>query len=125
VQLDWRVSRRDIETLRHAHQIVAEEVAWAGLGRFDSPLLENNDAWTSSIVGGYHHMGTTRMHRDAHRGVVDEHGRVHSLANVYVAGSSIFPTAGYANPTLTIVALALRLADQLKQRLGVSVPRRA
>jgi choline dehydrogenase-like flavoprotein len=124
VQLDWRLSWREIETLRHAHQIIAEEVAWAGLGRFVSPVLEDSNAWTASIVGGYHHMGTTRMHRDAEHGVVDEHGRVHTLANVYVAGSSVFPTAGYANPTLTIVALALRLADHVKEKLGVSAPRR-
>jgi choline dehydrogenase-like flavoprotein len=60
------------------------------------------------------------MHRDPRQGVVDEHGRIHSLANVYVAGSSVFPTSGYANPTLTIVALALRLADHLKGRLGLA-----
>lgn len=59
-------------------------------------------------------MGTTRMHADPRRGVVDEHGRVHGMANLYVAGSSVFPTGGYANPTLTIVALALRLADRLE-----------
>jgi choline dehydrogenase-like flavoprotein len=62
-------------------------------------------------------MGTTRMHRDPAFGVVDENCRVHSVANLYVAGSSVFPTGGASNPTLTIVALALRLADHLKVRL--------
>jgi choline dehydrogenase-like flavoprotein len=61
----------------------------------------------------HHHLGTTRMHRDPRRGVVDPDGRVHGTANVFVVGSSVFPTGGYANPTLTVVALALRLADHL------------
>jgi len=59
-------------------------------------------------------MGTTRMGEDASKSVVDPHCRVHGYANFFVAGSSVFPTGGgYANPTLTIVALALRLADRL------------
>ena len=74
--------------------------------------------WPNSMEGGKHHMGTTRMHIDPKRGVVDPDGRVHAVANLYIAGSSVFPTCGYANPTFTIVALALRLADHLKTRLG-------
>ncbi len=71
-----------------------------------------------SITGGFHHMGTTRMHASPREGVVDPNGRVHGVKNLYVAGSSVFPTAGFANPTLTIVALTLRLADHLKTRLN-------
>jgi choline dehydrogenase-like flavoprotein len=63
-------------------------------------------------------MGTTRTHRDPALDVVDENCRVHTVANLYVAGSSVFPTGGACNPTLTIVALALRLADHLKQLLA-------
>jgi choline dehydrogenase-like flavoprotein len=62
----------------------------------------------------WHHIGTTRMADDPREGVVDADCRVHGVSNLYVAGSSVFPTAGNANPTLTIVALALRLADRLK-----------
>jgi len=58
------------------------------------------------------------MHRDPKLGVVDENCRVHSLANLYVAGSSVFPSTGANNPTLTIVALAIRLADHLKKQLA-------
>jgi choline dehydrogenase-like flavoprotein len=58
------------------------------------------------------------MHRDPRRGVVDEHCRVHTTSNVYVAGSSVFPTGGWAPPTLTIVALALKLADHANARLA-------
>ncbi len=54
------------------------------------------------------------MSDDPRHGVVDRNARVHGIGNLYVAGSSVFPTSGYANPTLTIVALALRLADHLK-----------
>jgi choline dehydrogenase-like flavoprotein len=57
------------------------------------------------------------MHPDPHRGVATADGRVHGLSNLFVAGSSLFPTGGFANPTLTIVALALRLADHLKTQL--------
>ena len=73
--------------------------------------------WPNSLEGGKHHMGTTRMHADPKQGVVDPDCRIHGLANLYVAGSSVFPTVGYANPTFTVVALALRLADHLKVRL--------
>jgi choline dehydrogenase-like flavoprotein len=68
-------------------------------------------------IAGYHHMGGTRMSSDPAHGVVDADCRVHGYANLHVAGSSVFPTSGWANPTLTIVALALRLADQLDSRL--------
>ena len=63
-------------------------------------------------------MGTTRMADDPRRGVVDADCRVHGLANLYIAGSSVFPTGGWANPTLTIIALALRLADRLTGGTG-------
>jgi choline dehydrogenase-like flavoprotein len=64
-------------------------------------------------IKGNHHMGGTRMSVDPRRGVVDVHGLVHGLANLHVAGSSVFPSGGAVNPTLTIVQLSLRLADHL------------
>jgi choline dehydrogenase-like flavoprotein len=72
----------------------------------DPPPLPNRD-------GINHHIGTTRIHLDPEQGVVDADCRVHGVANLFVTGSSVFPTGGYANPTLTIVALAIRLADHL------------
>jgi choline dehydrogenase-like flavoprotein len=57
------------------------------------------------------------MHSDPRQGVVDPDSKVHDIDNLYVAGSSVFPTGGSANPTLTLVALTLRLADHLKVRL--------
>ena len=65
-----------------------------------------------------HHIGTTRIHPDPEHGVVDADCCVHGLSNLYIAGSSVFPTAGIANPTLTIIALAMRLSDHLKTELG-------
>jgi choline dehydrogenase-like flavoprotein len=64
-----------------------------------------------------HHMGTTRMHADPKKGVVDPDLRLHEARNLYVAGSSVFPTSGIANPTLTILALVMRLADHLKSEM--------
>ena len=72
---------------------------------------------TTLIEGNHHHLGTTRMHEEADRGVVDPDSRVHGLENLYVTGSSVFPSHGASNPTLTIVALALRLADHLRSDL--------
>jgi len=66
----------------------------------------------------WHQMGTTRMHEDPKRGVVDPQCRVHGVANLFVAGSSVFPTAGNHTPTLTIVALAARLSDHLQNQLS-------
>jgi choline dehydrogenase-like flavoprotein len=81
-------------------------------------MLNTDDTtWPEDFYGDEHHMGATRMHVDPTLGVVDQNCRVHSLANLYVAGSSVFPTSSAVNPTLTIVALALRLADHIKGRL--------
>lgn len=111
VLLDWRVSTEDLLKLRRSHEIVGEAVGAAGLGRLRLGIPEKPDP--STAYSGYHHMGTTRMHDDPKRGVVDADCRIHSVRNLYVAGSSVFTTGGCANPTLTIVALAIRLADRL------------
>jgi choline dehydrogenase-like flavoprotein len=69
------------------------------------------------LIGPCHHIGTTRMHGDPKLGVVNADCQVHGISNLYIAGSSVFPTSGTAAPTLTIVALALRLADHIKHIL--------
>jgi choline dehydrogenase-like flavoprotein len=71
-------------------------------------------SWPKLTGGGWHHMGSTRMTDDSKKGVVDSNCKVHTLGNLYVAGSSCFATAGAVNPTLTLVALTLRLSDHLK-----------
>ena len=91
------------------------EIGALGIGRMRIDL-DDPKYWPPVVRGGAHHMGTTRMHDDPTRGVVDRNCKVHGIDNLYVTGGSIFPTSGAANPTLTIVALTLRLADHLKSR---------
>jgi choline dehydrogenase-like flavoprotein len=112
-RLDWRWSGRDIDSLHRTCQILADDLRVAGIGRFQ-PWITDDDTGPDWFTG-HHHMGTTRMNRDPNRGVVDENGQVHGVGNLHVAGSSVFPTGlGHVNPTLTIVALAIRLADRLR-----------
>jgi choline dehydrogenase-like flavoprotein len=107
----WRWRSLDQRNLERIRATVAGELERHGLGRVEI------DAETVPDPNAHHHMGTTRMHRNLRLGVVDEHARVHGIANLFVVGSSVFPTSGFANPTLTIVALALRLAEHLEHRL--------
>jgi choline dehydrogenase-like flavoprotein len=125
-RLDFRWTAFDRESASRTCAILGEDVTASGLGRFESwdPLVEEGLPMHSP----HHHMGTTRMHDDPRLGVVDRNCRVHSTANLYVAGSSVFPTgAGATNPTLTIVAMAIRLADHLAMVSGTGTegPKRA
>lgn len=117
VKLDWRLSHIDKRSVRVACKIVGEELGRLGLARMrlDDWFLANDTTW-NDLEGHFHHMGTTRMSDDPSMGVVDRNCKVHGVPNLYIAGSSVFPTCGYANATLTIVALALRLADHLGDR---------
>ena len=121
-RLLWQLHDWDQRSLSRTQEIVAQEVGRAGLGRLRVTRDDDETApasprekvpWTG-LQGSYHHMGTTSMHVDPKQGVVDGNCRVHGVSNLFIAGSSVFPTAGYANPTLTIVALAVRLADHVK-----------
>jgi len=119
-RLDWRLTELDRRSFRIFYEVLGRELGRSGLGRAqmrDWVLESAPTAWPTSLGGGWHHMGTTRMSTDPKQGVVDPTCRVHGVANLYVAGAAVYPTAGCANPTLTIVALSLRLADHLKQRV--------
>jgi choline dehydrogenase-like flavoprotein len=117
-ELDWQLSDQDKQNVARAMEIVGAEFGRAGIGRLRITFDEHASMWPDDLVGGYHLMGTTRMHDDPKQGVVDHEGLIHGMANLYVAGSSVFTTAGSGNPTMLIVALALRLADRLKAELG-------
>ena len=117
VQLDWRLSPIDKYTIQRSQQIIAQEFERSGLGKLQIELTDDDSCW-QSVRGSYHHIGTTRMSINPRRGVVNEHCQVHGISNLYIAGSSVFPTSGLSNPTLTIIALAVRLADQIKERMG-------
>lgn len=126
VNLDWRLSPLDKHGVRCLMASLDATVRRLGLGEIRKPdwLDDPTVPWRSDAkisahpIGGYHHMGTTRMAGDPSRGVTDAHGRVHGIANLHVAGSSLFPTGGWANPTLTIAALALRLGDRFGKFAG-------
>ncbi len=116
-RLDWRLTALDHRSFRGFYEALGRELGRAGIGRVQMRdwVMQPDDApWPPSLSGGWHHMGTTRMSADPKQGVVDANCRVHGLANLYVAGASVYPTAGCANPTLTLVALTLRLSDHLK-----------
>ena len=117
IVVDWQLVPEDKSKAAETLQLLAMEVGRAEFGRF-RPSLTKDAPWPEGFYGNEHQMGTTRMHLEPTLGVVDENCRVHSVANLYVAGSSIFPTGGSHNPTLTIVALALRLADHVKRQLA-------
>ncbi len=115
--VDWRITEGDLAAMRAWLEILAVELERAGLAKVDlasAPALEHPMALSGILVDAGHHMGTTRMAREPHEGVVDPDCRVFGTENLYVASSSVFPTSGTSNPTLTIVALALRLADRLR-----------
>ena len=115
LRLDWRVGPEVQRSVEALHEVLARRVKDSGVGEMESPTEETD--W-EAFTDASHHMGTTRMSESSTTGVVDANCRVHSVDNLYVAGSGVFPTAGHANPTLTIVALALRLADHLKGELA-------
>lgn len=123
--LDWRLTELDTRSLRVFVETLDAELRRLAVGRAaPAPWLAGAGGdWPVDPtvgrhpLGGYHHMGTTRMASDPTRGVVDAQCRVHGVDNLYIAGSSLFPTGGWANPTMTLMALALRLADHLREGL--------
>jgi choline dehydrogenase-like flavoprotein len=120
VVLDWRLSELNRHTFEQAARLYARILTRTGIGRVKLVpwLQEVDDAWWRRVTPGWHHIGTTRMADDPSRGVVDPSCRVFGLDDLYIAGSSVFPTSSYINPTLTLVALAIRLADRLREELA-------
>lgn len=121
LKLDWRFTELDRWSIRRTQEILRDSMRKAGLGSVQH--LYGDERPPARIYGQKHQIGTTRMHQDPRKGVVDADCRVHGVHNLFVAGSSVFPTGGHANTTLTIVALALRLADHvgdlLESRTGL------
>jgi len=117
VTINWQLTPHDKRGMAAGHRLLGTEIGRVGLGRFWSAVTDDDGAWPRRMFGNQHTIGTTRMHRDPASGVADENCRVHGVQNLYVAGSSVFPTEGTANPTLTIVAMSLRLADHIKEKL--------
>jgi len=114
--LHWELQEADKQSLFRSIQLFAEELGKATLGRVRL-MVDEKQPWQKAVGGG-HLMGTTRMSEKPQDGVVDSNCKLHDLDNLYVAGSSVFATAGVANPTLTVMALSRRLAAHLKQQLA-------
>ena len=124
--LDWRLCDLDKRTMLQFGKTLEREFDRLGLGKVTTyQWLEDGTAeWPVDIsvgnhpIGGYHHMGTTRMSNSPKTGVVDANCTVHGYHNLHIAGSSVFTTGGWANPTLTLLALTHRLGDHLNRLLG-------
>ena len=123
--LDWQLSALDKHSVRELALSLGREFERLGLGKVSTMdwLQDGSNAWPvdptvgNHPIGGYHHMGTTRMSANPAHGVVDANCTVHGMANLHIAGSSVFTTGGWANPTLTLLALAHRLAQHIEKLL--------
>jgi choline dehydrogenase-like flavoprotein len=112
--LDWKLSTEEVRAAVRLQEVLGRCLQVAGIGALDTAPSELSGV---TFTDASHHIGTTRMSSSERNGVVDSNCRVHGTRNLYAAGSSVFSTSGSANPTLTIVALAVRLADYLKNDL--------
>ncbi len=112
----WKLNELDLCSVRQTHALLDTALRSTGLGQFDC-RFDTDLSWQQATEAAKHHLGTTRMHCDPAYGVVNEHCKVHGVPNLYIAGGSVFPTGGFANPTLTIVALAARLAAHIRSEL--------
>jgi len=118
IQLDWRLTDLEKHSIIRTLELLGAELGRYGLGRLWIEIDDDPHSWPDDLAGGWHHMGTTRMHDDPTRGVVNRDCQVHGIDNLYIAGSSVFTTAGSGTPTMTVVALALRLVDHLREQLA-------
>jgi choline dehydrogenase-like flavoprotein len=114
-RLSWRPTKAERESLYQNLVVLARNFG-AGESAVQVAIRDLADWQDAEIGWGNHHMGTTRMAADPTQGVVDRDCKAHGIANLYIAGSSVFPSCGPVNPTLTIVALTMRLADHLKAK---------
>lgn len=118
LRADWRIADQDLDSLSKAYAVLAQELERTGVGRLTytpEGLIEK--ARAEGAYGG-HHLGAARMSVDPRDGVVDPDACVHGVENLFVASGAIFPTSSQANPTLTILALSLRLAEHLRLDLA-------
>jgi choline dehydrogenase-like flavoprotein len=127
LELDWRLGEADRRSVGVLAHTLGSELYRVGAGRLRLARwlragAPDDDSWLDGVTGANHPMGTTRMALDPRQGVTDADARVHGIENLYVAGSSLFPTAIRPNPTLTLVALTLRLADHLAREMGAARP---
>jgi choline dehydrogenase-like flavoprotein len=116
LRVDWRYTSGDVETVKRALALLADDIQRSGIGHFEYDEESVELEMTRYGAYGGHHIGTARMGSDPRSSVVDSDCRVHGVDNLYIASAAVFPTSSQANPTLTIVAMALRLAAHLRAR---------
>jgi choline dehydrogenase-like flavoprotein len=118
-RVDWRISYSERHSLMRIGQLLEKELRRAGL---PVPILErwilDERPEDSIVIDMAHTLGTTRMSQDPKLGVVNPDCQVHGVRGLFIAGGSVFPTGGHVNPTLMILALAIRLGDHIKIRLA-------
>jgi choline dehydrogenase-like flavoprotein len=122
--LDWRLTKSEGRSIAIFAQALSDEWRKLGLAEFDPDDLQiagREQGEHGGFIDASHHMGTTRMGADPTTSVVDPSCRVHGYANLYIGSSSVFPTSGFSNPTLTTLALCLRICDEIKTKLSNSV----
>jgi choline dehydrogenase-like flavoprotein len=117
VKVDWRYCRDDIESVKRTLDVIALEISRSGVGKFEYNHSTLEEELMRFGAYGGHHVGTTRMGTDLRTSVVDPDCQVHGVRGLFIAGSAVFPTSSQANPTLTLIAMALRLADKLSANL--------
>ena len=118
--LHWVLTPLEKHSIRKIYELIGQQIGKSGAGRvklMEYLWDEKDTAWPAFTGGGWHHMGTTRMSDDPANGVVDANCKVHGIANLHIAGASCYATAAAPNPTLTVIALSLRLSDHLKKLL--------
>lgn len=116
--IDWQSSEIDKHTILETQNLLATQFGEMGLGRINVEFNDMSDPWPKVPDSASHFMGSTRMHIDPKQGVVNSNCRVHGMENLYVAGGSVFPTSGSAMVTMNIVALSIRLARYITQKLS-------
>jgi len=120
VNLDWKLSGEEKQAMKEYVELFKAEWNRLELGEanwgLSKDLYDSGDAWLDECRDTFHQTGTTRMSKNPEDGVVDGNLKVHGISNLYIGSCSVFPTSGTANPTLTMMALCVRLADQLKSK---------
>ena len=117
VKVNWQLGETEERTFNRTLQLVAEELKSGGVICNAALETVTNKNWPEDLTGTWHHMGTTRMHESPQYGVVNRNCLVHDTNNLFIAGSSVFPTGGSNFPTITLTALAIRLSAHLNNEL--------
>jgi choline dehydrogenase-like flavoprotein len=116
IDLHWSLDDHEMQTYYRGRELALEKLDQL-LPGLNQNRMADPEAWPDKVIGTWHHSGTTRMHSDLRKGVVDADAKVHGIDNLFIVGSSIFPTSGSVSPTAVTICLALRLGEHLKSLL--------